>query len=198
MYRIGQKYAPLLSPDPSASGPYAVVGEVTVEMELTLDHSVLNTYLVSSPLLGDSFRRRPRRREEGAGEKEEETLESLDMGQLIVNVYRLKRALTPPVLLTKLLDWPFLFLPLWSYACLCFAPWKAPLYALLCYSANGYLNSKHVLPPQFEAWPAVRPHAHAYHTCKGFRPCTYLSVFEPFPKGCVSQDYHTSFVCSPE
>lgn len=151
--RICQKYSPALGLDQPKS-----VGQLEVEVELEVEQRhLIETYLASTPLAEDSFEPRAgRRRRAASGEKKEESLDELDISQLIISIYRLKLALQPPPLARLLLDLPLLFLPLWAYACYTFAPWKLPLWAMVCFSLNGWLNArKGVLPEHIDAWPKV-------------------------------------------
>lgn len=180
---LSQKYAPQMkvASSPSSILPAindGVVGQVVLEVALETSHDLFNTYLASRPLRADSFSSGSTSSRVGAEEPapaseikaavEEPTLQNVDIRQLAINVFRIKKALEAPPLLFYLLDHPIFFFPLVSY--LVFAPlWTLPLHVCLLPFFNGIFTARNAVPsflstdssslpsstsfPSIEYWP---------------------------------------------
>ena len=73
--------------------------------------------------------------------------------------HRFKKALSTSPLVLVLLEYPFVFLPLYSYLALLVPHWALPFWVLACPFVNGLLASPSSVPTEIEVWPAVRSEA---------------------------------------
>lgn len=130
---------------------------------LPFTYTTTQTYLLSRPLLEDSFLRLSQRRaqEQHRNKGGQNTDPLPDTGsfstrQLAINVFRVRRALQPPPLLLLLLDHPLPLFHPWFLLLAWKSPlWPLPLHLLLLSLLNGLLAAQTPTSgfASVEAWP---------------------------------------------